>query len=388
MKPLQTLYFTQFISAFADNMILFITLAVIQNKQLPDMYIGVVQACFLVAFVVLAPFVGAFADKHSKSTVLLIGNAIKAAGIAMLLLGLDPAVSYAVVGVGAALYSPAKYGILPSLTQGEHELLRANARIEGYTIVAILLGSVAGGLLARWSLLGSMAVCLVFYLLSLALTLRIPRMAGNSSIRYGREMRRFFLDFARLLGDRATRFSLIGTGSFWMTSAVVRLAVLAWIPAHLGITSVDRISLLVAVIGVGIMLGAFLTPKLLPAGKYYNSLLFGLLLLITLLLFPLVSSLPLTVALLLVVGFCGGVFIVPMNTVLQEKGQRKVGAGKTIAIQNFVENLLMLLGVGGYTQIAAGGFPTDGSLIGIAVILALFVGYLALQRRRLLGLPV
>jgi LPLT family lysophospholipid transporter-like MFS transporter len=383
MKPLQTLYMTQFLSAFADNMILFITLAIIKQNASPDYYIGVVQASFLVAFVIFAPFVGAYADKNAKSYVLLVGNMIKSIGIIALFLHIDPAVSYGIVGIGAAVYSPAKYGILPSLTHSDNELLQANARIEGYTIMAILLGSVCGGILAKFSLTGSITVCFALYLVSLLMTLQIPRIPGNSNIRYQKEAKAFVSDMTLLLKDRTTRFSLVGTGSFWMTSSVVRLAIIAWVPVHLGIQSVDQISMLVAVTGIGIMVGALMTPKLIPARKYYNSFAFGILMIISILLFPLITNLYVTIGLLLLVGFSGGVFIVPMNAVLQDRGQGMVGAGKTIAVQNFLENSMMLAGVGIYTQISKDGLSPDMSITGIAVILAGFVGYLVLQRQRL-----
>ena len=186
-----------------------------------------------------------------------------------------------------------------------------------------------------------------------------------------------------MLKDRTTRFSLVGTGSFWMTSSVVRLAIIAWVPAHLGIQSVDQISMLVAVTGIGIMVGALMTPKLIPARKYYNSYVFGIVMIISILLFPLITNLYATIGLLLLIGFSGGVFIVPMNTVLQDKGQGMVGAGKTIAVQNFLENSMMLAGVGIYTQISKDGISPDISITGIAVILAGFVGYLIIQRQRL-----
>ncbi|MDD9269776.1 lysophospholipid transporter LplT [Paenibacillus sp. GCM10023248] len=383
MKPLQLLYFTQFLSACADNMILFITLAIIKQHAFPDYYIGVVQGSFLAAFVLLAPFVGAFADRNSKSRVLLVGNALKSLGILAMFLHVDPAVSYGIVGIGAAVYSPAKYGILPSLTHSDQELLRANARLEGYTIMAILLGSVCGGILAKMSLPGSISACLALYLISLAMTLQMPKLHGNPAIRYGQAAKAFAADMRLLLEDRATRFSLVGTGSFWMTSSVVRLAIIAWVPLHLGIQSVDQISLLVAVTGVGIMIGALATPKLVPARRYYNSFVFGIIMIIVILLFPLITNLYMTIALLLLVGFSGGVFIVPMNTILQDKGQGMIGAGKTIAVQNFIENAMMLGGVGIYTQISKDGLSPDLSITGIACMLAVFVVYLIVQRERL-----
>ncbi|MFD0676429.1 MULTISPECIES: lysophospholipid transporter LplT [unclassified Paenibacillus] len=383
LSPLTTLLFTQFLSAFADNMILFITLAMIKKYALPDFYIGVVQGAFLFAFVILAPFVGAFADKNAKSHVLLIGNLIKAIGIVCLITGLDPAVSYAIVGIGAAVYSPAKYGILTELTASESGLLSANARMEGFTILAILTGSLAGGTLAGYSITAALAVCLALYLVSLLITFLIPKGPVNSQLHYGREMLTFFKDTRRLFADRKTRFSLIGTGSFWMSSAVFRLALIAWVPIHLAIDSLDQISMLTAITGVGIMIGALATPKLIPAAKYYNAYRFGAVMIFAMLLFPLTYMLPLAVVLLLLIGFAGGVFIVPMNSALQDEGHRMIGSGKTIAVQNMVENALMLTGVGIYTQITKMGASSDNSIIGIGIALAVFVVFLSSQVKRL-----
>ncbi|KIL38052.1 hypothetical protein SD70_28865 [Gordoniibacillus kamchatkensis] len=380
-KPLQALYFTQFLSAFADNALLFAILALLKDRAFPEYYIGVVQTCFLLAYVLLAPFVGAFADKHSKRTVLMTGNALKAAGVIGLLCGLNPAVSYSLAGIGAAVYSPAKYSILVYLTEGGEELLRANSRIEGYTIMAILAGSVGGGVMAAWSVTAAVAACLCFYAVSLLMTAFIPHTPGNRNIRYGKDAALFFKDTVALFKDAKSRFALAGTGSFWMASAVVRLAVVAWVPLHLGIQSVDLISLIVALTAIGIMIGAFLTPKIVPAGKYYNSYRFGLLMVAVLLLLPLVFHMAVTVVLILAVGACGGIYLIPLNSALQQN--RIVGPGKTIAIQNLVENLLMLGGVSVYTKLSESGVATDTSIIGTAVVLLLFVGYLAVQKRKL-----
>ncbi|WP_248928815.1 lysophospholipid transporter LplT [Paenibacillus hamazuiensis] len=385
IRSLRALMFTQFLSAFADNMILFITLAIIKQQSYPDFYIGVVQGAFLFAYVVLAPFVGAFADKNAKSGVLLTGNAVKGLGILLLLAGVDPALSYAVVGIGAAVYSPAKYGILPELAGNEDALLKANAKIEGYTILAILAGSVCGGFLAKSSLVLALAACLALYAVSLGLTFLIPRKAGNPDIRYGKDALRFFGDMAKLFRSPKTCFSLVGTGSFWMSSAVLRLAVIAWIPLYLGIDSLDQISMLVAVTGVGIMAGALATPALVPVRKFYNACLYGLLMVGIIALFPLISNVYMAVALLLAVGFAGGVFIVPMNAVLQDEGHHMVGAGKTIAVQNFVENALMLIGVGLYTQVSGMKVEINYSILGVGFVLALFVIFLLMQKKRFTG---
>ncbi|CEH31289.1 hypothetical protein AM501_10415 [Aneurinibacillus migulanus] len=383
VAPLKALYFTQFLSAFADNMIIFIVLAIMRQENYPGFYIGLVQSAFLLAYVVCAPFVGPFADRNAKSYVLLIGNIVKAAGILLLMTGISPVFSYLVVGIGAVTYSPAKYGILPELTDTKDALLRANGKIEGYTIFAILAGSVAGGMLAEYSLFWSMAVCIGLYLISMAGTLAIPRMPGNSSLRYSRALSDFISDVKLFFSNPKCRFSLVGTCSFWMSSTVLRFAFIAWIPLMFGITSLDKISMLVAVTGVGIIIGSLATPYLIPAHKYYRSYLYGLMMALIVIASIFVSNLYLIIAVLMAIGFMGGAFIVPMNTVLQDEGHRISGTGKAVAVQNFVNNTMMLLGMGIYTGATRAEINAPVSIATVGIVLLGFVLYLHFLKKKL-----
>ncbi|MMZ49275.1 Lysophospholipid transporter LplT [compost metagenome] len=383
VAPLKALYFTQFLSAFADNMIIFIVLAIMRQENYPGFYIGLVQSAFLLAYVVCAPFVGPFADRNAKSYVLLIGNIVKAAGILLLMTGISPVFSYLVVGIGAVTYSPAKYGILPELTDTKDALLRANGKIEGYTIFAILAGSVAGGMLAEYSLFWSMAVCIGLYLISMAGTLAIPRMPGNSSLRYSRALSDFISDVKLFFSNPKCRFSLVGTCSFWMSPTVLRFAFIAWIPLMFGITSLDKISMLVAVTGVGIIIGSLATPYLIPAHKYYRSYLYGLMMALIVIASIFVSNLYLIIAVLMAIGFMGGAFIVPMNTVLQDEGHRISGTGKAVAVQNFVNNTMMLLGMGIYTGATRAEVNAPVSIATVGIVLLGFVLYLHFLKKKL-----
>ncbi|WP_207709008.1 lysophospholipid transporter LplT [Heliomicrobium undosum] len=377
LRPLTALLAAQFFSAFADNMILFITLAIIKLEGLPDHYLPLVQVAFLFAYVVLAPWVGRLADREAKSRILLIGNGVKMAGIALLLAGVDPAISYAVVGVGAVTYSPAKYGILPELTDSEAKLLKANSLIESFTILAILTGSVAGGILSDRSVPLALLACAALYGTSMALTLFIPSKAGDRTITIGLQaVPAFFSDIAQLWRLPACRFSLIGTGAFWLSSAVLRLVVIQWIPVTLAIMTNTSISLLISVTGVGIVLGAAVTPRLIRFQDYEKSRRYGVVMVAIIFTFLLIKTVPFTVAALLAVGFSGGVFIVPMNTVLQHEGHGSIGAGKTIAIQNFVENTLMFSGVALLTAATKAQVPLSPIIAATGVIMALFVGVL------------
>ncbi|MFS0556649.1 lysophospholipid transporter LplT [Brevibacillus sp. 179-C9.3 HS] len=391
LKPLQALYFTQFLSAFADNMILFVIANLLRENGFSPAMLALVSISFFLPYIFLAPLVGPFADKHAKSIVLVIGNLIKALGV-VLLFFIDQSsiimlmLCYFTVGVGAVVYSPAKYGILPELTRNEDELFHANARIEAYTIFAILTGIGGGGAIANMTApLISSGICLLIYLLSLGMTFFIPRMRGNSSIRYGAEARRFFIDFQHLMNRPETSFALIGTGAFWMSSAVLRVAVLAWIPLALGINPESfSVSLILATTSIGIIAGAFLAPKLIPLSHFTRSLTYGFGMFLIIVLFPWINITFIAICLLLLVGFMGGVFIIPMNTVLQDEGKRMVGSGKTIAIQNFVENLLMAIGSGIYYLITYIGISISGAIVGQGLLLLGFLLYLLKYRRRII----
>ncbi|MED1916592.1 lysophospholipid transporter LplT [Brevibacillus sp. NPDC058079] len=390
LKPLQALYFTQFLSAFADNMILFVIANLLRENGFSPAMLALVSISFFLPYVFLAPLVGPFADKHAKSIVLVIGNLIKALGV-VLLFFIDQSsilmlmLCYFTVGVGAVVYSPAKYGILPELTRNEDELFHANARIEAYTIFAILTGIGGGGAIANMTApLISSGICLLIYLLSLGMTFFIPRMRGNASIRYGAEARRFFIDFQHLMNRPETSFALIGTGAFWMSSAVLRVAVLAWIPLALGINPESfSVSLILATTSIGIIAGAFLAPKLIPLSHFTRSLTYGFGMFLIIVLFPWTNITFVAISLLLLVGFMGGVFIIPMNTVLQDEGKRMVGSGKTIAIQNFIENLLMAVGSGIYYLITYIGISVSGAIVGQGLLLLGFLLYLVKYRRRI-----
>ncbi len=381
-SPISALFGAQFISAFVDNMILFIVLAIIRQDGYPEYYLPFVQSTFLAAYIIWSPWVGRFADKHPKAKVLMIGNAVKAGGVVFLLLKLDPALSYALVGLGAAVYSPAKYGILPFLTRCEAELLRANSSLESLTILAILLGSAAGGFLADHSIRLSLLLCVLLYSLSLAVNLLIPKNEGDATITYRHALATFASDVAFLFKKSASHYSLIGTGSFWLASAVLRMIIFAWLPLTLGITSVSEISLIIAVSGIGLAVGAGLTPKLISLANYRRTLCFGGGMGLAILAFPGVSDLHLTLTLLFSVGMLGGIYIVPMNAVLQHTGHTSIGAGKTIAVQNFTENCFMFTGVFAYTLASKAGIATNTSLAATGAIFLLLVAYLFFYSRR------
>ncbi|UFJ39310.1 lysophospholipid transporter LplT [Brevibacillus humidisoli] len=389
LKPLPALYITQFLSAFADNMILFVIANLLTDNGFSPAALALVSIAFFLPYLVLAPVVGPFADKYPKTLVLVIGNLIKVLGVLLLIL-IDQSnilllmLCYFTVGVGAVVYSPAKYGILPELTGNEDELFHANARIEAYTIIAILTGIGGGGAIAAMTpAITSSLICLALYLLSVLMTFFIPRIGGDSSIRYGREAWNFVDHLQQLFREPATKFCLIGTGAFWMSSAVLRIAVLAWIPISLGFDPKDfSVSLILATTSLGIIAGAFLSTRMIPLSRFYRSVIYGFGMMVLILLFPHFHLTSIAVLFLLAVGFLGGVFIVPMNTVLQEEGKRMIGSGKTIAVQNFVENFLMMVGSGFYYVVVYLGLSVSAAIMVQGLLLLAFLLYLNRVKRQ------
>jgi LPLT family lysophospholipid transporter-like MFS transporter len=388
-RALQALYFTQFLSAFSDNMSLLVIASLLSKNGFSPESLALVTMAFFLPYILLAPVVGPFADKLPKSVVLVVGNLIKLLGIGSLIF-IDHShilllmQCYFTVGVGAVVYSPAKYGILPELTGTDQGLFKANANIEAYTILAILTGIGGGGaIVSVTSTVQSSLICAALYGLSLVMTFFIPRTPGDPSIRYTKEALQFYKSVSLLMRNPKTKFSLIGTGSFWMSSAVLRTAVLAWIPIALGFSPNDfNVSLILATTSIGIIIGAFLAPRLIQLRTFYKSIFYGFAMLALIFLFPWFHHTAITIVLLLSVGCMGGVFIVPMNTVLQEEGMKIVGAGKTIAVQNFVENILMLIGSGLYYFVVEKGASISMAIVVQGLIMLVFLVYLLLKMKR------
>ena len=359
----------QFLSAFVDNMILFVAQAILWRDAYPSWYLQLVQATFLLSYIVLSPWAGVLADRFAKRNILMAGNAVKSLGVLAMLSGLDPAMSYAIVGIGAVVYSPAKYGILPLLTNTDSQLLKANSQVEGFTILAILLGAAFGGWLADYSVPLALASCLGLYLVSALLCCRIPANPADRSLAFSGAIQRFRQDLMIVLAEKKGRFSLLGTSGFWMASAVLRLSVFAWLPLAFGIRDNTTIGLMVTLSGVGLIAGAVVTPKLVPSGNHARIILFGFLMAIGLILLPWTPTLAGALLVQTVTGSFGGMYVIPLNAMLQRVGEQTVGTGKAVAIQNFAENSLMFAGVSLFLLASWSGTPVVWSMTGNGVLL-------------------
>lgn len=383
-RALSAVLIAQFLSALADNALLFVAIALVRAQHHPEDWVPLLQEFFVLAFVVLAPFAGPFADALPKGRVMLLANGLKFFGPAAMLMGFQPLIAYGVVGVGAAAYSPAKYGILAELVSPD-ELVKANSLMEGSTIVAILIGVAAGGWLADFSLivaLWSVAGC---YLAAMVANLMIPRVpAAHLAERF--HPWALTLGFVQttwaMIKDGDVRFSLACTSLFWGSGATLRLLLVAWVPLALSISGTSTPANLNGAVAIGIAGGAALASLWIRLETVNRALIPGLLLGPLIMFLATVGGLAQAVVLLIGVGLCGGLFVVPLNALLQERGHQTVGAGHAVAIQNLFENLAMLAMIGLYTLSIQAGLTAIQAAIGFgALVLA---GLLVITASRML----
>jgi len=391
----------QFLSALADNAVLVIAIALLDAQSAPMWMTPFLKFFFIASFVVFAFMVGALADAHPKARVMLAANTIKAAGCVLMLLDVQPLVAYALIGFGAAAYSPAKYGLLTELLPAER-LVTANAWLEGLTIASVILGTLLGGALVTpefATLLGEPAprtdgaldaaliAVLTIYLLAAAVNLWIPD-SGRRYTQAAASARALAGAFRRalraLLEDPAGRASLLVTTLLWGVGATLQFVVIDWSRERLNLP-LDRAAMLPGVVAVGVAVGAVLAARWVPLARALAILPLGLLLGPLLVAVMPFSSLPAVAALLFVNGIAAGFFIVPMNALLQHRGYVLVNAGQAIAVQNFCENISVMAVLAAYATLRQAEVP----LLVIVPLLALAtsLGMAAIHWRRGAGTP-
>lgn len=356
----------QFFSALADNSLLFAAIALLKQVHAPSWQTPLLQQAFIISFILLAPFVGAFADSLSKGRVMFISNAIKMLGCLAMLIGINPLLAYALVGLGAAAYSPAKYGILTEYLPPDR-LVWANSWMEGLTVAAIILGAVLGGMLITPSIAHSilaslnlpafvsaaeLAIFITFfiYLLAAMFNLYIPQVAIEHKP-LNRNPIFLIKDFAHCLKllwkDPLGQVSLAVTTLFWGAGATLRLLVLAWAAVALHY-SIGEAAKLTAWVAVGIAIGSILAARFVQLEHAVKVIPMGIGMGILVLSMIIVSSPLVAILLLIGIGILAGFFVVPMNALLQHRGHLLMGAGRSIAVQNFNENISIFLMLGLY----------------------------------------
>ncbi|MFM9435451.1 MFS transporter, LPLT family, lysophospholipid transporter [Janthinobacterium sp. CG_23.3] len=358
-----TIMAAQFFSSLADNALLFVAIDLLISTQSPAWITPLLKLSFVLFYVLLAAFVGAFADALPKGRVMFIANLVKIFGCALIFAQIHPLLAYAVVGFGAAIYSPAKYGILTELLPPE-KLVAANGWIEGLTVTSIILGTVMGGALVSSrvapTLLGfdfpgldtgidtptEAALCIVggTYVLAAIFNLKIPD-TGCVYPHQERNPIKLITDFANcysiLWKDKLGQITLAVTTLFWGAGATLQLIVLEWAKKSLHMPF-DKATSLVGVVAIGVALGAALSARFIPLRKSLTVIPLGIAMGVIVMLMTQVHSVYLAYPLLILIGALSGFFVVPMNALLQHRGHVLMSAGHSIAVQNFNENLSIL----------------------------------------------
>lgn len=374
----------QFLSAMADNLLFVAAIALLKTAAHGEALLPLLQIVFVVAFILLAPYVGPVADAFPKGRVMLYANLVKLLGALMILLGANSLLGYAIAGIGAAIYSPAKYGILTQLVHPER-LVKANGLLEGSTIAAILLGVLAGGWLTDQSVILAVTVSAAMYLLAAIANLGIPRLPIIHRFfrhEFSRLPKQFIQNLVVLWGMRDVRFSIIGTSLFWGMGASLRLLIFAWVPVALSLLDNQAPSNLMGLVSIGIVVGAGLAAVSVRLEHVNRAILGGLALgPLIVLLAPMHAFAPAAVILMLV-GVTGGYFVVPLNALLQERGHETIGAGRTLAVQNFFENLAMLAMAGFYFLAVEAGMNPVAVAYGFGIVVTLGMVTLAVWRLR------
>ena len=403
-RSFYTIMAAQFFSSLADNALLIAAIALLAQLHAPAWMTPLLKLFFVLSYVVLAAFVGAFADSRPKGNVMFITNTIKFVGCVVMLFGSHPLLSYAIVGLGAAAYSPAKYGILTELLPPE-KLVAANGWIEGLTVGSIILGTVLGGVLISGTVSGSLLaldvptidtgidtpaesailIIMMIYIVAALINLKIP----DTGARYVAQkanpielIKDFSVCFKTLWNDRLGQISLAVTTLFWGAGATLQFIVIKWAQVALHM-NLSQSAILQAISAVGVAGGAVWAASRVPLRNSLKVLPYGIAMGIVVCVMAIYNSnmLPditiMTIGkmevslnllpayfLLIVVGWLAGYFVVPMNALLQHRGHVLMSAGHSIAVQNFNENISVLMMLAMYSMLIWFDVPVPYVIIG------------------------
>ncbi|MCB5207883.1 lysophospholipid transporter LplT [Methylovorus mays] len=362
----------QFLSALADNALLFAAIALLQQMQSPEWHTPLLQEFFVISYIVLAPFVGSIADAFPKGRVMFISNGIKFVGTIAMIFGLPPLYAYGIVGIGAAAYSPAKYGILTEYLP-PHMLVKANGWMEGSTVLAIILGAIIGGKLASIDVQMTMWIITGLYLAAATFNMYIPRLPIDHKLPKRNPLyifKDFWHSFKVLWKDPMGQVSLAVTTLFWGAGATLRLVVLAWAAVALDF-GLEHATQLTAMVAVGIAVGSVFAAKYIKLEDSIKVLPAGILMGLLVMAMVLINDWRVASALLFLIGALSGFFVVPLNALLQHRGHILIGAGHSIAVQNFNENLGILVLIGVYALMVKAELPIHLTVIAFGLFVSL-----------------
>ncbi len=377
----------QFFSALADNALLIASIYLLREMQAPQEYEPLLKLFFTVSYVALAAFVGAFADSMPKWRVMLISNTIKIAGCSLMFFGVHPLAAYAVVGLGAAAYSPAKYGILTEYLPARL-LVVANGWIEGLTVGAIILGTLVGGVLIKPAIADTLlslnlpyvdtvpeiALCVIgtLYVIAALFNLKVPDTGVDHKALKSNPLY-LIHDFNHCLKllwrDKLGQISLATTTLFWGAGATLQFIVIKWAEQALHL-DLSKASMLQGVVAVGVAIGAVMAARMVSMRSAVRVIPLGIAMGIIVNVMIFVTDMSVAMVLMVLIGALSGFFVVPMNALLQHRGHILMGAGHSIAVQNFNENLSILVMTGLYAFLIRSGFSINTVVVAFGLFVA------------------
>jgi LPLT family lysophospholipid transporter-like MFS transporter len=380
----------QFFSSLADNALLVAAIAMLMQAHEPSWLTPYLKFFFVLSYVVLAPYVGAIADRLPKGHVMFLSNMVKILGCALMLFDFNPLAAYALVGLGAAAYSPAKYGILTEYLPPT-KLVQANGWIEGLTVASIILGTVLGGVLINETVAthllafdmpvidtgidtpaeAALVVIVIVYAIAATFNLYVPRSGAPLKHLHGSPLatlKDFYRCNARLWFDKLGQISLAVTTLFWGVGATLQFIVIEWSRAALGF-DLSKAAILQGVVALGIATGAIAASLRIPLHHSVRVIPLGIAMGVVVMAMVLVRNVWVAVPLMVVIGALAGFFVVPMNALLQHRGHNLMGAGRSIAVQNFNENLSIVVMIALYSLLLRGGL----SIYIVIVVFGMFV---------------
>ena len=390
----------QFASGLADNALLILGIAFLHEQGYPGWWAPLLKFSFTLSYVFLAPLMGPLADAFSKAKLMACMNALKVVGVAFIFTNFHPVLAFGIAGMAASAYAPAKYGLVTETVPAE-KLVKANGWLEVTVVMAVILGTACGGLLVAsksyvWmstlnlsfiellglsletQYAGPLLSLIVIYSIAGLLNFGIP----NLNIRYAQESMRpvaLFKNFIQsnriLWQDPVGKLSLAVTTLFWGIGAVVQFAVLLWAKEALNMP-LEQASLLQAVVAFGVIFGAGIAGHYVALQNAYKVLPLGLWLGLSLPALAFSTSLWIAIPLMLITGFAGGMLMVPMNALLQNRGYTVLTAGRSIAVQGFNENASVMIMLGIYSGLLALELPLQWVMVFMGTVMSLGIIYL------------
>ena len=375
-KKFYILLIAQFLSALADNALLFAAIALLATINAPEWHTPLLQQFFVISYILLAPFVGSIADAFPKGDVMFASNMIKVAGCAAMIFGIPPLYAYGIVGIGAAAYSPAKYGILSELLPS-NQLVVANGWMESSTVIAIIFGAILGGVLASSNLQLAMWLIAALYLFAAIFNYFIPKLPIDHKLEQKSLfyiLKDFLHAFIILWKDPLGQVSLAVTTLFWGAGATLRLVVLAWAAVILNF-NIEQSTQLIAMVAVGIAVGAVIASRFISLEKSIKVLPAGIMMGLLVIAMVFVTHWLMAGFLLFVIGTLSGFFVVPLNALLQHRGHLLIGAGHSIAVQNFNEHIGILIMLGCYLLMVKSNVPINAitAIFGLFIIISMSI---------------